>query len=52
MGAYNGKTKNVERFDIDFDIPKNPYLILENTTKSSLKKFINLILRKTTNEAR
>lgn len=50
--ALAGELNNVVGVDIEFDIPKEPFLLLDNTKKNSLNKNINLILKNIFNETR
>lgn len=45
-----GELNNLVGVDIEFDIPKEPFLFLDNSKKQSLKKNIKLIIKKILNE--
>ena len=44
--ALAGKINNVVGVDIDFDMPKQPFLSLDNTKKVTFNKNIILICKK------
>jgi len=50
--ALDGEINNVVGVDIDFDIPKEPFLSLDNSKNENLKKNIILICKKIFNETR